>query len=65
MKCPNCQHKLDLMGAIQLIPKHARVMPKPDEDVFELQFNCENCTYDYKFEVAVPHNTELYPIFWG
>lgn len=65
MKCPNCNHKLDIMNILELKPHHARIEPKVDETVYDLQFNCDNCTHDYHIEVTIPDSAELLPIFWG
>jgi hypothetical protein len=33
--------------------------------VLEVLFNCEECTHDWRAEVDIPHNQNLYPKFWG
>ena len=62
MKCPNCQNKLTLMGVIELKPKKVNDIV---EDRVELQYNCEECTYDWKIELTLSPNLEIDPIFWG
>ena len=65
MKCPNCNHKLDIMNVLELKPHHARIKPKADETVYDLQFNCDNCTHDWRSVVGIPYDEKLYPKFWG
>ena len=65
MKCPHCQHELRLMAAEESKPAWVSIAVADDEDVFELLFNCEECTHDWRLEVAIPRNTELHPKFWG
>jgi hypothetical protein len=65
MKCPNCNNKLIVAQVFELRPEWATRPVAPDTDVYEIQYNCGECTYDWKVEVHVPHNTEISPIFWG
>ena len=65
MNCPNCNTKLAIMQVFELRPEWATKRVAPNTDVYELQFNCEECTHDWKIEVHLPHNTEITPIFWG
>lgn len=58
MKCPNCDNKLTLMGAIEVICQK-------DCDKVEIQYNCEECTYDWKWIATFDSKTKLSPIFWG
>ena len=62
MKCPNCQNKLTLMGVIELKPKKVNDIV---EDRVELQYNCEECTYDWKIDLTLSPHLEINPIFWG
>lgn len=65
MVCPNCKNKLTFIQAIPLKPEWVR-NADPNYDYVELQYNCEECTYDYKIELGIHcDSAELKPIFWG
>ena len=62
MKCPNCQNELTLMGVIELKPKKVNDIV---EDRVELQYNCEECTCDWKIDLTLSPHLDIDPIFWG
>lgn len=65
MQCPNCGSKLELMNVNEYEARLARIPADETDRIFDLQFNCEECTHDWHVEVALPAGRALEPIFWG
>lgn len=62
MKCPHCGNELRFMVAEDI----TRFTSAEDGDmVLEVLFNCEECTHDWRAEVDIPYDQNLYPKFWG
>lgn len=66
MKCPNCHNRLTFMGGIEVKPNWVPHIEVPNgEDIIELQYNCEQCTYDWKVHIIVSPTVKIDPIIWG
>jgi DNA-directed RNA polymerase subunit M/transcription elongation factor TFIIS len=62
MKCPHCGNELRFMVAEDI----TRFTSAEDGDVvLEVLFNCEKCTHDWRAEIDIPYDENLYPKFWG
>lgn len=57
MTCPNCGAKLTFMGGVEISHQPSYCI--------ELQYNCEECTYDWKWYAKFTSDMKLSPIYWG
>ena len=57
MTCPNCGAKLTFMGGVEISHQPSYCI--------ELQYNCEECTYDWKWYAKFTPDMKLSPIYWG
>jgi hypothetical protein len=53
------------MNAEDIKPQWVGMNLLDGDMLFEIQFNCEECTHDWKAFMVLPSDTELHPIFWG
>jgi hypothetical protein len=54
------------MGGIEVKPNWVPHIEVPNgEDIIELQYNCEQCTYDWKVHIIVSPTVNIDPIVWG